>query len=192
MNKKVAVVTGAASGLGKAIATAMGQRGDCHLIVLDKSPSVAQFAQSLGPSVEPYLCDLEDPAQIIAFGQHVRSAHGRCDILINNAGIHPKNPDNSKVALEDITLATWNAVLAVNLTAPFLMCQQLLPLMREHRWGRIVNISSRAGRTLIPNVVAAYYSATKAALMGLTRTVAEEGAPFNVTVNTVAVLDTTE
>jgi len=183
MNSRVALVTGCASGIGHSIAGSLLPQVQ-RLIIVDRSASVVARARELGPQVEGRVCDLEHPGEIEALAEHVRQAYGRCDILINNAGVHPKR-ERAKQTLDDIDLATWQSVVAINLTAPFLLCRQLMPLMRPQRWGRIVNIASRAGRTLIPNC-GAHYAATKAGLIGLTRVVAEEGAPHGITVNTVA------
>ena len=106
------------------------------------------------------------------------------DILINNAGIHPKL-DGKAIPIEKLALVDWNAMLAVNLTAAFLLCRELLSGMSSRGWGRIINISSRAGRALSP-LSSVAYAATKAGLIGFSRTLAAEAAVGGVTVNTVA------
>lgn len=178
---RVAVVTGAASGIGLATATAFVRQG-CRTVLLDRSPEVRAIAQGLG--AESLVADVAQQAQVCEAMQSVQRLHGRCDILVNNAGIHPKRA-GGKFAIEQIELAQWQEVIAVNLTAAFLFTQLALPLMRAQRWGRIVNISSRGGRTASP-VASAHYSATKAALIGFTRTLALEAASDNITANCIA------
>ena len=97
---------------------------------------------------------------------------------------HPKNAGGA-FPTEAIETSVWNQVLNVNLTTPFLLCRELMPTMRERGWGRVVNISSRAGRTYIPSV-SLYYSTTKAALIGMSRQLAGEFAADGVTVNCIA------
>ena len=180
---RVALVTGAASGIGLAIAAQVAKDGHTT-VMLDRSAEVERIAAGLGGRTLAIVADVADEAQIRRAMQQVEQAHGRCDILVNNAGIHPKQ-DGGKFPIEQIASAQWQEVLAVNLTAPFLFCQLALPLMRRRKWGRIVNISSRGGRTASP-VASAHYAATKAGMIGFTRIAALEGAPDSITANCVA------
>jgi 3-oxoacyl-[acyl-carrier protein] reductase len=178
---RVALVTGAASGIGLAIATDFARQGH-RTILLDRSPEVAAVAQRLG--AESLVADVAEEAQVREAMQTLRRTHGRCDVLVNNAGVHPKRA-GGKFSIEQIEMEQWQQVIAINLTAAFLFTQLALPMMRAGRWGRIVNISSRGGRTASP-VASAHYSATKAGLIGFTRTLALEAAPDNITANCIA------
>jgi 3-oxoacyl-[acyl-carrier protein] reductase len=180
---RVALVTGAASGIGLAIARRFAADGIVTLM-LDRSPEVEGIAAAVDGRTRAIVADVADEAQIRRVMRDVDSTQGRCDILVNNAGIHPKR-DGGKFEIESITSAQWREVLAINLTAPFLFTQLALPLMRRQRWGRIVNVSSRGGRTASP-VASAHYAATKTGMIGFTRIAALEGAPDNITANCVA------
>ena len=180
---RVALVTGAGSGIGLAIARQFVQDG-ITTVMLDRSPEIRQIASGIGARAHAIVCDVADEAQIRAAVRLVEQDHGRCDILVNNAGIHPKR-EGGKFMIEQIPMAQWQEVLAINLTAPFLFCQLVMPLMRRHQWGRVINISSRGGRTASP-VASAHYAATKSGLLGFTRTAALEGAADGITANCVA------
>jgi len=181
--ERVALVTGAASGIGLAIAKRF-VAGGIVTVMLDRSAQVEAIAADLGGLARSAVCDVSDEAAIRAAMREVERQHDRCDILVNNAGIHPKK-DGGKWPIEEIPPAQWQEVLAVNLTAPFLFCQLALPLMRRRQWGRIVNVSSRGGRTASP-VASAHYAATKAGMIGFTRIAALEGAPDRITANCIA------
>ena len=180
---RVALVTGAASGIGLATARYFSQQG-LHTVLLDRSPEVKTIARDMAPETTALVADVGRSEEVRAAMAEVAARFGRCDILVNNAGIHPKK-DGGKWKIEEIPLAQWDEVLAINLTSAFLFCQFALPLMRARRWGRIVNVSSRGGRTMSP-VASAHYAATKAGMIGFTRIAALEGAPDNITANCVA------
>lgn len=179
LQDRVAVVTGAGSGLGASIAVRLNAMGASVVLADIKAPTDLPSPGCMGIA-----CNIADADAVEAMGSEVEKRYGRCDILVNNAGVHPKL-DSDKVPLDKMDLEEWQQVLDINLTAPFLLCKKLMPLMRARQWGRIVNISSRAARTLIPSC-GAHYGASKAGLIGLTRVVAEEGAPHGITANTVA------
>jgi 3-oxoacyl-[acyl-carrier protein] reductase len=180
---RVALVTGAASGIGLAIATQFARDG-LTTVMLDRSPVVTSIAARLGGQAHGIVCDVADEAAIHAAVAEVDTRYGRCDVLVNNAGIHPKR-EGGKFLIEQIPMAQWQEVIAINLTSSFVFCQRVMPLMRRHRWGRIINISSRGGRTASP-VASAHYAATKAGLIGFTRIAALEGASDGITANCVA------
>jgi 3-oxoacyl-[acyl-carrier protein] reductase len=185
--ERVALVTGAAGGLGSVSARRLGEDG-FRVILVGRSQTVHELSETLnaeGIDSVSKVVDLADAAQIINLAAELRSDIGRCDVLVNNAGVHPIKPNIDPEDIEETALEDWNFALAVNLTAPFLLSREIFPMMRERRWGRIVNISSRAGRTVIPGT-AAHYGATKAGLIGLSRVIAHWGAPFGVTSNTIA------
>ncbi|HEX3956341.1 MAG TPA: SDR family NAD(P)-dependent oxidoreductase [Trebonia sp.] len=186
-SSRVAVITGAASGLGLASARRLA-REDLRLILLDRSAAVSGVAEAITAddcSARAVVADLSDLTRIPDVIDQLIGIHGRCDILVNNAGIHPKKEDGGKFTVDEISVEQWQAVVAVNLTAPFLLSQWALQLMKAQGWGCIINIASRAGRAYL-SVAGAHYSATKAGLIGLTRVLAGEGGPFNVTANCVA------
>jgi 3-oxoacyl-[acyl-carrier protein] reductase len=186
-NDRVALVTGAASGIGLAVAEAFAQAGFAT-VMADRAQDVADKARSLaqktGARVEGIVVDLAREPEIERLVQAVQARYGRIDVLVNNAAIHPKNKGD-KFEVEDTSTEHWNEVLAVNMTAPFLLCRAILPIMRKQNWGRIINISSRAGRTASA-VSSACYSASKAGLIGFTRVLALEAASSNVTANCIA------
>lgn len=181
---RIAVVTGAASGIGLAIATRFVQSG-MRVVMVDRSEAVAQVARDLHPEfATPWVADLGVTEQVLGTVAHVNATVGHCDVLVNNAGVHPK-VNGRIVALEDTTLEDWETVFRINLTAPFLLCQKLLPAMRERRWGRVINIGSRTARTWSDRA-GSHYTASKAGLIGLTRKMAGDYAPYGITINCVA------
>jgi len=157
MKGRVALVTGASRGLGAAIADELARHG----------------VTVLRPTREEL--DLRLPANIVRYTDAI---HDGVDILVNNAGINILNP------VADIRAPDWQEMVQVNLTAPLLLGQRLSPGMAARRWGRIVNVSSIL--SLVTCERRAAYSAAKAGLNGLTRTLALELAPHNVLVNAVA------
>ena len=183
MNSRVAFVTGAASGIGRAVATRFAHDG-LRTVLVDRSPQVRDIARELPGETMALVADVGREDELRAAFAEVAARHGRCDILVNNAGIHPKK-GGGKWKIEEIPLEQWNQVLAVNLTSAFLLTQLALPLMRKQGWGRIVNVSSRGGRTVSP-VASAHYAASKAGMIGFTRIAALEGAPDRITANCVA------
>lgn len=187
MHELVTVVTGAASGIGLAVARRLAD-GKHTLALVDRSEAVHDVAKELsgdGPDAASFTADLSDPESLGALTDTLTERYGRCDVLVNNAGIHPKKPDGSHFRIPEIDLRQWEQVMAVNLTAPFLLSAWALELMKQQRWGRIVNISSRAGR-IYSDVAGAHYSASKAGLIGFTRVLAGEGGAYGITANCVA------
>jgi 3-oxoacyl-[acyl-carrier protein] reductase len=184
---KVAVVTGAASGIGRATAARLAQP-DVRLVLVDRSESVMEVADELGgdgTKADGLVADLADVGGVSSLTTSIDDLAGGCDILVNCAGVHPKKPDGNKFPIPEITLDQWESVVAINLTSPFLLSSWALEHMKARQWGRIINVASRAGRTYLA-VAGAHYAATKAGLIGFTRVLAGEGGPFNVTANCVA------
>lgn len=182
---KVAVVTGAASGLGLAIAERLA-RGFHDLVLLDRSETVLDVAERLSSNdvtARSRIVDLLDTSALSGVVKEIGDRYGRLDILINNAGIHPKK-NGAKYSIEEVTTEQWNDVITVNLTAAFVLSREAFPLMKEKKFGRIVNISSRGGRTYSPEA-GIHYHASKAGIIGLTRVLAGEGGPFGITANCV-------
>jgi 3-oxoacyl-[acyl-carrier protein] reductase len=182
--QRIAVVTGAASGIGLAIVKRFVNAG-MRVVLVDRSDAVTQVAQDFNPaSASSWIADLGIAEQVLGTVEHVKTTFGHCDVLVNNAGVHPK-VNGRIVSLEDTTLDAWETVFRINLTAPFLLCQKFLPAMRERRWGRVINISSRTARTWSDRA-GSHYTSSKAGLIGLTRKIAGDYAPFNITANCVA------
>ncbi len=177
---RVAVVTGGARGIGLAVARRMIQSG-AAVSIWDADPAKAEesrAALAADGSVTAQVLDLADELAVAEATAKTLKAHGKVDILVNNAGITGGN-----MPVTDIPAAQWRRVVEVNLTAPFLVCQALVPHLVANGWGRIVNVASVAGKEGNPN--AAHYSASKAGLIGLTKSLAKELATKNVLVNCV-------
>lgn len=171
---KTALVTGAASGIGKATAERFAAEG-ARVIVNDVSASGREVAESIGGAF--ILADLADADQTRALAEQSIRVHGGVDILVNNAGMQHVSP------IEAFPDEEWERMLRIMLTAPFLLTKRLLPGMAERGWGRIVNMSSVHGLIASPNKSA--YIAAKHGLVGLTKAAAVEAGPRGVTVNAV-------
>jgi len=177
-----AVVTGGARGIGAAIAAALARAGaDVTLMGRDATTLERQRAHLVADGATGRIAtaraDLADAEQLVAGFRAAADSLGPAHILVNNAGIAPSAPFLKQ------SLAEWNRVLALDLTAAFLACQQVLPAMLAHGFGRIVNVASTAGLTGYRYVAA--YTAAKHGLIGLTRALALETASQGVTVNAV-------
>jgi 3-oxoacyl-[acyl-carrier protein] reductase len=132
-----------------------------------------------------YECDLARTRSVAQLVERLAFDGASIDILVNCAGINRQKADGGRYTLEEVDDEGWALTMAINLTAPFLLCRAFVPGMKARGWGRIVNIASRAGRTFVAasNVD---YSASKAGLIGLTRMVAGECAEFGITANCIA------
>jgi 3-oxoacyl-[acyl-carrier protein] reductase len=182
LDGRVAIVTGASGGIGKAIARHLAKCG-VHLFLTyghhsDDANEVAQEVRRLGLRAATAAADLSDPTAPDQLIEAAIAQLGEVDILVANAGAAPLR------AWEDIDLDEWNTTLAVNLTAPFLLAQRVLPGMVERGFGRVLFVSSVAG--LNGGVVGAHYAASKAGLHGLTHHLAPRVAAQGVTVNALA------
>ncbi|MDQ6678660.1 MAG: SDR family oxidoreductase [Acidobacteriota bacterium] len=174
---QTAIVTGAATGLGEAIARRFAAAG-AKVAVADRDLGGAEaVAQSInGFAVRT---DVVQSASVQAAAEAVLARTGRIDILVNNAGIAGKAAPIWEQTEED-----WNLAIAVNLTGLFHFCKAVLPHMRERKYGRIVNIASIAGKEGNPNMCP--YSASKAGVIGLTKSIAKEVATEGICINAVA------
>lgn len=178
---RVAIVTGAGQGMGKAVAKVLAARG-ARVVVNDRDPATAAAtaAELMAAGVEAMAiaADVVDAGAVREMVAHTIDAWGGIQILINNAGI--LRP--TKVI--DIPEAEWDQVIAVNLKGTFLCSQAVLPAMQQGGWGRIVNFSSTAGKN-VSTVGGAHYTAAKAGILGFTRHLAKEVAADGITVNAV-------
>ena len=181
LSGKVAVVTGSAQGIGQSIAVTLAQEG-ADVVVGDLDAERCQETVSLvqghGKRAMATSVNVGDWEQVKAMMDHILKEWGKVDILVNNAGI---TRDGLLMRMKE---EDWQAVLQVNLTGTFFCTKAILPFMSKQRSGRIVNIASIVGA--IGNVGQANYAASKAAVVGLTKTVAREYASRNITVNAVA------
>jgi 3-oxoacyl-[acyl-carrier protein] reductase len=178
---KVAIVTGAAQGIGRAIAEALAHAGaDIAVADLDpqRSADAVAMVEKIGRKALNVKVNVADANDTKAMAEHVIKTWGKIDILVNNAGI-TRDALLLRMKEED-----WNLVLQVNLNGTFNCTKAVLQPMTKQRYGRIVNIASIVG--VMGNVGQANYAASKAAVIGLTKTVAREYASRNVTVNAVA------
>jgi NAD(P)-dependent dehydrogenase (short-subunit alcohol dehydrogenase family) len=174
---RVALVTGASRGLGKAIALALAPAGIRLALVardVDQLNAVATQARQLGADAEVFRADIADERQVLQLEQDVIHKFGPVDILINNAGI------NIRKLCVEYTLEEWNSVLTTNLTSVFLMCRSFVPHMKGRGYGRIVNMTSIMSHISLPQRTA--YSASKAGLLGFTRSLALELVRDGITV----------
>jgi NAD(P)-dependent dehydrogenase (short-subunit alcohol dehydrogenase family) len=177
LNGRVAVVTGASRGLGRAMAVELGAAGaQLALVGRDRAKldeTAAEAAKS-GAETAVFIADVTDEGQVRALEQGVRERFGRVDILVNNAGMNIRKP------LADYTLDEWNTVLDTNLTSVFLVCRSFIPMMKGRGYGRIINLASMMSHVSLPGRTA--YSASKAAMLGVTRALAQELADDGITV----------
>jgi 3-oxoacyl-[acyl-carrier protein] reductase len=173
-----AVVTGGAQGFGRAIAQRFVASG-ARVAIWDLDTALMQkTAQELGPSVVAITADVADLAAVEAARDATLKALGGIDILVNNAGIAGVNR-----TVWDTDLDEWRKVMRINLDGPFICCKTVVPVMLQQNYGRIVNIASIAGKEGNPN--AAHYSASKAGVIALTKSLGKELAHTPIAVNAV-------
>ncbi len=178
---RVAVVTGGGRGIGKAISAKLADAGAKVVVADVDEDSARQTAKELAGLSGDVIGSFVDVAQEESVSSLMKIAletFGRIDILVNNAGIM------FRTRLMDISLDEWERTLQINLTGVFLCTKAVLPIMKESGFGRIVNISSSAGRS-VSTLGGAHYTASKAGLLGLTRAAAKEMAPLGITVNAI-------
>jgi 2-dehydro-3-deoxy-L-rhamnonate dehydrogenase (NAD+) len=179
---KVAIVTGAARGIGFAIAERLSRAG-AHVMVADVNEenaleAVERLREGGGEAVEA-IADITNPEEVHAMVERAIDAFGRLDILVNNAGITGRDVPLSKITDED-----WERVLKLNLTATFYCCRAVIPHMRERGSGAMVNVASISGKEGNPNMIP--YSVSKAGVICLTKALAKEVIHEGVRVNCVA------
>jgi 3-oxoacyl-[acyl-carrier protein] reductase len=175
---RVAIVTGAARGLGRAIAQRLYQRGASVAVNVRDATRAEALARSLGERALALDGDVTAPDFPERAVNETLERFGRVDILVNNAAYA------RSTRFPDLSAAEWREALEVNLTAPFLLTRAVLPPMKSAGYGRIINISSSAGRT-VSTLGGAHYTASKAGMLGLTRASAKELGRFGITVNAI-------
>ena len=178
---RVAVVTGAGQGMGRAVAEALARRG-AKVVVNDVNSAAAEQAaadlRAGGAEAQAVVANVTDALAVRAMMTQAVAQFGALHILVNNAGVL------RPTAVPDISEAEWDFVIDVNLKGTFLCSQAALPAMKTAEWGRIVNFSSTAGKN-VSTVGGAHYTAAKAGILGFTRHLAKEVARFGITVNDV-------
>ena len=175
---KGALVTGATGGIGWAIAKALHVQGAHVAISGTRAERLDQLAAELGPRVSALPCDLRDRAAVAKLAEDADKTLGQTDILVNNAGI---THDNLFMRMKD---EEWDDVIAVNLTSVFVLTRGILRNMMRRRYGRIVNIASISG--VLGNPGQGNYAASKAGLVGMTKSLAREVASRGITANCIA------
>jgi NAD(P)-dependent dehydrogenase (short-subunit alcohol dehydrogenase family) len=176
---KVAVISGAAAGLGQAFARRLAEEG-VNIAIADVA-SAAQteaMVKAAGREVFSRTCDISSPDNVRTFADAVLKRYGHVDILVNNAGIYPRS------SFAEMDYDRWRKVLGVNLDSAFLMCKAFVPGMQQRHWGRVVNIASNTFWLASPMLL--HYITSKAALIGFTRALATEVGESGVTVNAIA------
>ncbi|GBL36729.1 2-deoxy-D-gluconate 3-dehydrogenase [Anaerolineae bacterium] len=181
LDGRVALVTGGNRGLGYAIAQALAEAGASVAIVCRTAAAAetaaAALSQLTGRECRGFACDVTQPEEVQALVDLVIADFGQVDILVNNAGL------NVRGAIEDLTLDQFRSVQETNVTGPWLMCRALATHFKQRQQGRVINLGSALSIISMPDRSA--YSTSKGAVLQLTRTLALEWAPFNITVNCI-------
>jgi 3-oxoacyl-[acyl-carrier protein] reductase len=184
LEKRVAFVTGAAKGIGRAIAIRLATEG-CDLVISDIDAQGLAETQvetlALGRKCLSRRADVTNGAEIEQLVEEAVSLFGRIDILVNNAG----GSLNTPTLLEEVTEEDWEKVVDLNLKGTYLCCKAVVPHMKRNGYGNIVNISSQAGRGAA-KLTGPNYAAAKAGILGLTKTLGGQLGPFNIRVNVIA------
>ncbi|MGI6225659.1 MAG: SDR family NAD(P)-dependent oxidoreductase [Peptococcales bacterium] len=179
---KTAIVTGGSGGMGQAIVSTLSQYGANVVIFdvkVDAAAKIAEQIKSAGRQALALKVDITNRSEVQNCYKSIVNNFGSIDILVNNAGVL------SNKSLLNITKADWDKVIAVNMEGPFITSQLVLPIMMEQKYGRIINISSVAGKKGPGHLADTLYAASKAGLIGLTKGFALEGARNRITVNAI-------
>ena len=183
--RKVSIITGAGDGIGKSIANIFAAEGATVIvndINLDKArkavKEICKNNKINDNKVIALKADVTNSKEVTNMINEVKYRFGTIDILINNAGIL------LTTKFDNITEEEWDKVIAVNLKGAFICSKAIIPIMKKNKWGRIINISSTAGKT-VSTSGGAHYTASKSGILGLTRAMARELIPFNINVNAV-------
>lgn len=181
LENKVAVLTGAAGGFGRVISQLFAEKGASLFLSDNHDSMVDSFSEDLkshGCNVFPYKADISSESDVKAMFQAAKDTFGKVDILVNIAGLA------RSAKIQDISLEKWNKLISVNLTGTFLCCREIIDHMIERQSGKIVNVASICAQTA--RAVGVDYSASKSGVVGLTRTLALQVAPFGINVNAIA------
>jgi NAD(P)-dependent dehydrogenase (short-subunit alcohol dehydrogenase family) len=181
LRDRVALVTGASSGIGRALATTLAEAGAAVCLLARREADLAALAREItgrGGRAAPIGCDLADRAAVPAAVDRAAASFGPPDILVNAAGINPRRP------VEAVTARDWDATLEINLSAPFFLAQRLAPAMCARGWGRIINIASLQSVRAFAD--GAPYGASKGGIMQLTRALAQAWSSRGVNCNAIA------
>ncbi len=180
---KVALITGASRGIGKAIAIRLAREG-MHIAInyvknKELAEKVAELASSYGVRAKAYKADVSKPSEVRAMVKSIIDDFGGIDVLVSNAGIMAKHH-----SILDIPLEEWEDILRVNLTGAFIVTREVVPVMIKRGGGKIIYMSSVAGKS--GGTVGPHYAASKAGLIGMTFSLAQELLKYNITVNAIA------
>ena len=185
--RRVAIVTGGCQGIGRGITLRLAQDG-MTVVAWDLEDVVREHKDledvAVAGSIHLMAVDVGSAEQVAEGVERVAAEHGSVDVLVNNAAISPK-ADGARVPPHETGLDEWERVVRVNLTGPFLACRAVIPHMQRRGWGRIVNMSSKAGRSGAM-LAGLPYGVTKTGINGLTRTLAPAVAPMGITINSIA------
>lgn len=174
---RVALVTGASSGLGRHAATVLAEAGAKVVGVARRAEALSDWASEVGDSGAVVAGDITDQAGLAELVDRIATPFGAPDILVHAAGLNPRLP------ADELTPAQWDATLAVNLTAPFFLSQAFAPAMKEKSWGRIVNFASLQSFRAFPNGMP--YGASKGGVAQMTRAMAEAWSGHGITANAI-------
>jgi NAD(P)-dependent dehydrogenase (short-subunit alcohol dehydrogenase family) len=176
---KVAVITGAAGGIGQAFAKRLAEDG-VHIAIVDVAPAneTVKLVQAAGRDALACTCDVSSEDAVKAMAAAVQERFGRADIVVNCAGIFPQRE------FDQMTFADWRKVLSINLDGTFLVSAAFVPGMKARKWGRVVNLSSSTLGSVVTGF--AHYVASKGGIVGFTRALASDLGPFGITVNAIS------
>ena len=182
LENRVAIVTGAARGIGAATAQLLARQGAkvavCD-IEAELTETVSAGIRAEGHEARTFLCDVSKPAQTDQLVKDVVAAYGKIDILVNNAGICPRIP------VDEMTEEMFDLMFGINLKPIFFLTRAVANVMKPYNWGRVVNISSTGGRIGgVHNTTV--YSGTKGGMLAMTKTLARHYAPYNILINAIA------
>lgn len=178
MEKKVILITGASRGIGKAIAEMLSENGNIIIANYNKSEKEAIELANLNENIEIYKADVSKRNEVVSMVEYVINKYGKIDVLVNNAGI------SQEKMIQDITDEDFNNIIQVNLYSVYCMIQETLKYMLREKNGSIINISSIYG--INGGSCASIYSATKAGIDAITKSLAKELGPSNIRINSVA------
>ena len=181
LDGRLAVVTGASKGLGRQMAESLAETG-AAVALLARSGELLETVKAgiveRGGTAYAFVCDVTVEADVAAVADEIRKQAGVPDILINNAGLNIRRP------LHEYTMAEWRLVMSTNVDGPFLCSRAFIPGMIEKRFGRIISVASTMAHVSMPHRTA--YSGSKFAVLGMTKALALELAPYNITANAIS------